>query len=137
MLRSPQPPEVESIVNLLVNEIVEIKKDFILVLDDFHLINNTEILNLLVYLLDHAPSTIHVAILTRSDPSLAIARLRSQHQLLEFRSSDLCFSTNDIHVLFNKKLKIKLSAEDASSLETKTEGLDCRIAINGAVNVWP
>lgn len=122
LLRSPQPPEVESIVDLLVNEIVDIKKDFILVLDDFHLINNTEIFNLLVYLLDHVPSTIHVAILTRSDPSLAIARLRSQHQLLEFRSSDLCFSTNDIHVLFNKKLKIKLSAEDASSLETKTEG---------------
>ncbi len=42
--------------------------------------------------------------------------------MIEFRSSDLSFSVNDISVLFNKKFKIKLSDEDVYSLETKTEG---------------
>jgi len=42
--------------------------------------------------------------------------------LIEIRSSDLSFSVNDISILFNKKLKLKLSIEDAYSLEIKTEG---------------
>jgi len=122
LLKSHRPFEAESIINLLINEIIEIEIDFLLVFDDFHLINNSEVYNLMVYLLDHAPENIHVVILTRSDPALPVARLRSQNQLTEFRSSDLCFSTNDIFVLFNKRLKIKLSTDDAKSLETKTEG---------------
>ncbi|MBK7710083.1 MAG: hypothetical protein IPJ37_03280 [Bacteroidales bacterium] len=53
---------------------------------------------------------------------MSVSRLRSQHQLVELRSSDLSFSANDISILFNKKLKLGLSPDDVFSLETKTEG---------------
>ena len=122
LLKSPSKPTNESITSLLINDMLKISQDFLLVLDDFHLIDTSEISQLVTYLLEHIPDNIHIAIITRSDPALSIARLRSQHQLVEFRSSDLFFSTNDIFVLFNKKLKIKISADDANSLETKTEG---------------
>lgn len=122
LLKSPNQPSSESIINLLINDIISINKDFLLVLDDFHLINNNEIYKLVSYLLEYIPDNFHVVILSRSDPNLPIAKLRSQHQLIELRSSDLSFSANDISVLFNKKLKIKLSVEDIYSLETKTEG---------------
>ncbi len=122
LLKSPNKPINESITNLLINDILKIDQEFLLVLDDFHLIDSQEISQLVTYLLEHIPDNIHIVIITRSDPALPIARIRSQHQLIEFRSSDLCFSTNDIFILFNRILKIKLSAEDASSLETKTEG---------------
>jgi LuxR family maltose regulon positive regulatory protein len=93
-----------------------------LVLDDFHLIKSKEVINLISYLLDHIPGNIHLVILTRSDPALSLSKLRSQHQLVDLRSSDLSFSANDISILFNKKLKLGLSIEDVISLETKTEG---------------
>jgi LuxR family maltose regulon positive regulatory protein len=122
LMHSPNKPTYYSISNLLINDILLIKQDFLLVLDDFHLITNNEIIELLSYFIEHIPNNIHIAILTRSDPSLPIARLRSQHHVLEMRSEDLSFSANDISALFNKKLKMELSAEDIYSLEKKTEG---------------
>jgi LuxR family maltose regulon positive regulatory protein len=60
--------------------------------------------------------------MTRSDPAISVSRLRSQHQLVELRTSDLSFSANDISILFNKNLKLGLTIEDIYSLESKTEG---------------
>jgi LuxR family maltose regulon positive regulatory protein len=122
LLNSPNKPSVESIASLLINEILNINQNFLLVLDDFHLIKSKEVINLISYLLDHIPGNIHLVILTRSDPALSLSKLRSQHQLVDLRSSDLSFSANDISILFNKKLKLGLSIEDVISLETKTEG---------------
>jgi LuxR family maltose regulon positive regulatory protein len=122
LLNSPTSPSFESIASLLINELLNINHNFLLVLDDFHLIKSNEILKLVPYLLEHIPGNIHIAILTRSDPVLSLSRLRSQHQLVELRSSDLSFSANDISILFNKKLRLGLSIEDVYSLETKTEG---------------
>ena len=122
LLNSPNRPSAESIASLLINEILKIDQNFVLVLDDFHLINSAEILKLVAYFLDHIPGNIHIVILTRSDPALPLSRLRGQHQLVELRSSDLSFSANDISILFNKKLKLGLSIDDVYSLESKTEG---------------
>ena len=122
LLNSPNKPSSESIINLLINEILTISQNFILVLDDFHVIESNEVLKIATYLLDHIPANIHLVILTRSDPTFSISRLRSQQQLVELRSSDLSFSANDISVLFNKKLKLGLSIDDVYSLESKTEG---------------
>jgi LuxR family maltose regulon positive regulatory protein len=122
LLNSPNSPSVESITGLLINEILNIKQNFLLVLDDFHLIKSNEVLKLVTYLIEYIPGNIHIVILTRSDPAIAVSRLRSQNQLVELRSSDLSFSANDISVLFNKKLKLGLSIDDVYSLETKTEG---------------
>jgi LuxR family transcriptional regulator, maltose regulon positive regulatory protein len=122
LLNSPNKPSVESIAVMLINEIISIKQNFLLVLDDFHLIRSSEVLKLVSYLLEHIPGNIHLVILTRSDPALSVSRLRSQNQLVELRSSDLSFSANDISVLFNKKLRLGLSVDDVYSLESKTEG---------------
>ncbi|NOU47156.1 MAG: hypothetical protein HOO86_08855 [Bacteroidales bacterium] len=122
LLHSPNKPSVESIVSLLINEILNINQNIFLVLDDFHLIKSIEVLKLVTYLLEHIPGNIHIVILTRSDPAIAVSRLRSQNQLVEIRSSDLSFSANEISVLFNKKLKLGLSLDDVYSLKTKTEG---------------
>ncbi|MGB8489932.1 MAG: LuxR C-terminal-related transcriptional regulator [Bacteroidales bacterium] len=122
LLNSPGKPSFELIAGLLINEILGINQNFLLVLDDFHLIRSSEVLKLVSYLLEHIPGNIHIVILTRSDPALSVSRLRSQHQLVELRSSDLSFSANDISVLFNKKLKLGLSLDDVYALETKTEG---------------
>ena len=98
LLNSPNKPSVESIACLLINEILNINQNFLLVLDDFHLIKSNEVLKLVTYLLEHIPGNIHIVILTRSDPALPLSRLRSQHQLVELRSSDLSFSANDISI---------------------------------------
>ena len=122
LLTSPNSPSVESIASLLINEVLNIDQNILLVLDDFQLITSSEVLKLVAYFLEHIPGNIHIAILTRSDPALSVSKLRSQHQLVELRSSALCFSANDISILFNKRMKLGLSVDDVYNIETKTEG---------------
>ncbi|WPR70375.1 LuxR C-terminal-related transcriptional regulator [Flavobacterium sp. NG2] len=122
LLNSPDKPNYKSITNLLLNDMLQISQNILLVLDDFHSTDSSEITKIIADLLECIPNNIHIVISTRSDPALLLARLRSQQQLVELRSSDLGFSANDIYVLFNKKLRIGISRDDANSLETKTEG---------------
>lgn len=122
LLKSPQNINYENIVELLINDILKINNDLFLVLDDFHLIETKEIFNIISFILEHIPEKFHIVISTRSDPSFPLARLRSQNELVELRSSDLNFSINDINTLFNKNLKLDLSIDDVYLLESKTEG---------------
>ena len=122
LLNSPNSSSVESISSLLINEFLSFSENFLLVLDDFHVINNNEVNKLLIHFLEHIPVNIHLVILTRSDPALSVSRLRSQNQIVELRATDLGFSAADISVLFNKKLRMGLSEGDVISLEAKTEG---------------
>ena len=122
LLNAPVKSNIESIVGLLINDTIKIEDDFILVLDDFHLINSIEIFEIVKFLMEHMPRQMHIVISTRSDPQLHIARLRSQNELIEIRLADLSFKANDISVFFNKKLKLGLSIDDVYSLESKTEG---------------
>lgn len=122
LLHSPKQVGLEPVAGLLINEILSFPTHLLLVLDDFHLIHSREVLNLLAYFIEHLPENFHLAILTRADPILPLAKLRSQQQLVELRLADLSFSDSEIDFLFNRKLKLRLSAVDIQSLANKTEG---------------
>jgi len=122
LIQSPNKTGLQSLIRLLINEVLAFGKHFILTLDDFHLITNREVLDLFSYFLEHLPDNIHLVLLTRVDPLLPLARLRSQRQLVELRSADLSFSADQIQFLFNRKLKLKLNQTDLQSLVFKTEG---------------
>jgi len=122
LIQSSHRPGVKSITQLLSSELQTVKTEFILVLDDYHLISSKEINDIISFLLDFLPEHIHIVISTRSDPSIPLARLRSQDLLNEVRVSDLGFSEKEIHELLNRKLKLGLSNLDISSLGKKTEG---------------
>ena len=61
----------------------------ILFLDDFHLIEDVGVREAVVFLLDHLPPTMHVALSSRSDPLLPLARMRASGDLTEVRAADL------------------------------------------------
>jgi LuxR family maltose regulon positive regulatory protein len=82
---------VDLLLPELVNEIVDAPTT-VLVLDDYHLIVNADIHEQLTFLLDHLPPSLRVALTSRVDPPLPIARLRAQGELTEVRAADLRFS---------------------------------------------
>jgi len=77
----------------LINDLVAIPAPFVLVLDDYHLIEARPIHEALTFLLDHQPPHMHLILATRADPPLPLARLRARGQLAELRQADLCFTT--------------------------------------------
>jgi len=122
LLQSPQQPDAVSVLSLVLNDVLNLGEDIILILDDFHLIQSREIIEIMKFLIDHLPPNLHLVVISRSDPPLPISRLRSQNELVELRSADLSFTVNDLHTFLNKKLKLDLSLEDIKLLEQKTEG---------------
>jgi LuxR family maltose regulon positive regulatory protein len=122
LLQSPQRIDIESVITTLINDIVLIPEDFILVLDDYHMIDSKQIHDMITFLIDHLPQRMHLIIATRSDPPLPLARLRSQNQIKDLRVKDLSFKSDEITTLFNVKLNLKLSDEDIKLLEMRTEG---------------
>src|SRR3990172_3294997 len=70
ILQSPQPPPTESILTNLLNDITTISDSFILVLDDYHVIDSQPVDEALTFLLEHLPPLMHLVIATREDPPL-------------------------------------------------------------------
>ena len=121
-LQSPQPPPTESILTALLNEITAVPDNFILVLDDYHVIDTQPVGKALAFLLKHLPPQMHLVIATREDPDLSLARLRVRDQLTELRVADLRFTPSEAAGFLNQVMDLNLSAEDIAALETRTEG---------------
>jgi LuxR family transcriptional regulator, maltose regulon positive regulatory protein len=128
VLQSPQPPPTEAILTLLLNEISTIPGNFVLVLDDYHVIDakpvdaSTSVDDALAFLLEHLPPQMHLVIATREDPPLPLARLRARRQLSELRAADLRFTPAEAAAFLNQVMGLNLSAENITALETRTEG---------------
>jgi LuxR family maltose regulon positive regulatory protein len=121
-LQSPQPPSTESILTALLNEIAALPDHFVLVLDDYHVIDTKPVENALTFLLEHLPPQIHLVIATREDPPLLLARYRARGQLTELRAADLRFTPTEATEFLNQVMGLALSTEDIAALETRTEG---------------
>jgi LuxR family transcriptional regulator, maltose regulon positive regulatory protein len=121
-LRSPQPPPTESILTVLLNEIATVPDDFVLVLDDYHVVDAQPVDDALAFLIEHLPPQVHLVIATREDPHLPLARLRARGQLTELRAADLRFTPSEAAEFLNQVMGLNLSAEEIAALETRTEG---------------
>lgn len=122
VLESPQPPAAESILTALLNEIATIPDKFILVLDDYHVVDAKPVDDALTFLLEHLPPQLHLVIVSREDPQLPLSRLRARDQLTELRIADLRFSPSETSGFLNQMMDLNLSAEDVTALEIRTEG---------------
>ncbi len=122
VLQSTQPPPIETMLTVLLNEISTISDNFVLVLDDYHMIDATPVDHALTFLLEHLPPQMHLVITTRDDPQLPVARLRASGQLTELRAADLRFSFPEVVQFLNHVMRLDLSAEEVAALESRTEG---------------
>ena len=103
MLQGIQPPPYEALLSLVINDIDQNPAPCVLVLDDFHVIEAQPILEMLVFLLDHMPPPMHLALLSRTDPPLPLSRLRVRNQLLDIRLDQLRFTPDEIAALSERR----------------------------------
>ena len=133
-LQSPHPPQTETILTALLNEISaylngpstrpvgQSGQPLVLVLDDYHVVDARPVDQALTFLIEHLPSQMHLVITTREDPVLPIPRLRARGQLIELRAADLRFTPLEAAEFLNDVMELDLSAEDVATLEARTEG---------------
>jgi LuxR family maltose regulon positive regulatory protein len=92
ILQTPQSSPTEAVLTILLHEITTISNNFILVLEDYHVIDSKAVNDAITFLLERLPPPMHLVITTCEDPSLPLTRLRVRNQLTELRAADLCFA---------------------------------------------
>ena len=122
LLNTAQQPVWETVLTLLINDLAQRSDKSVLVLEDYHLITAPQLHELMVFLIDYLPATIHLIITTRTDPPLPLARLRARPDLTELRIDDLRFSLAETHLFFQQTLAYPLPPELIQRLEMRTEG---------------
>jgi len=89
MLQAPHTPILEEVLTIFINVLSQMSNSYVLILDDFYLVNDPVVHTSLNYLIEHQPPQLHLIISTRIDPPLNLPRLRARWQLLEVRADQL------------------------------------------------
>ncbi len=90
LLGPPAPTSFQGLVTALINDLAG--EEALLVLDDYHVISAQQVHESLSFLVEHRPAGICVVLASRSDPPLALARLRARGLLSEMRAAELRFT---------------------------------------------
>jgi LuxR family maltose regulon positive regulatory protein len=93
----------------------------VLVLDDVHLLRNSECRAALSVLADHVPGGSRLALAGRAEPPLRIARLRAEGKILEIGPGDLSLTRAEAASLL-RDAGVALGEDEVAELHRRTEG---------------
>ncbi len=99
-----------------------LKKNCVLVLDDYHAITSADINDGLSFLIQHLPETLHLVILSRNEPSYPLGILRARDELLDINIADLRFAESETQAFLYEVLSVKIPQAMISRLQERTEG---------------
>jgi ATP/maltotriose-dependent transcriptional regulator MalT/DNA-binding SARP family transcriptional activator len=111
-------------VDVLINEVLErVEQQLIVVLDDYHhLGQETPVHAILDRMLAYLPDVLHIVMISREMPPLALARLRSQSPSSVIDRSDLLFTDEETRELFRQVFDVDLTAQQLAEYRERTHG---------------
>ncbi|MGY1663801.1 LuxR C-terminal-related transcriptional regulator [Geodermatophilus sp. SYSU D00705] len=112
---------VRDVLPVLVNGLAS-TADLVLVLDDYHVVGSRPVHRSVAALLDHAPGSLHLIVMSRTDPPLSLSRLRVAGDLVEIRAEQLRFTAEEAARMLDRAAVPDLSADDVQRLVARTEG---------------
>lgn len=122
LLNGPELPPLSILGGILTNALHQIKQAFILTLDDYHVIKNRVIHDLLIEIFKHPPHSMHLVLASRIDPPLPLASMRAKGEMTEIRVQDLRFSLEETAEFLQKMMDRKLDDRVVALMSEKTEG---------------
>jgi LuxR family transcriptional regulator, maltose regulon positive regulatory protein len=131
LLRAPGVDLVSEMLPVLIGELEAVGRPLVLALDDYHQVEGDAVHAGMRRLLDYLPNQVCVAIATRTEPPLGVARLRARGQLVEVDADELRFSRTEARVLLNEFLGLELADEDVAALHERAEGWPAAVYLAG------
>ena len=122
LLQAVSLPPLELLAIILSNDLDQISNDFLLVLDDYHLLDNPQIDTLLSQLLLHPPQAMHLAVATRTEPDWPLATLRARGRAMELRYGDLQFTEAESADFIRRALGDAFDQDLVAVLHEESEG---------------
>jgi LuxR family transcriptional regulator, maltose regulon positive regulatory protein len=123
LLKTTGAADTQVILETIFDLITSIDEKVYIVLDDFHLIENQEVIHGIEFLMKHLPDKKTFMFLSRVDPQISVSKLRLNQKLLELRESDLRFNRDEIVELLRPLISSEYQLHKfAEILLEKTEG---------------
>lgn len=122
LIRVASAVDIDHTVVLLLNLLNRRSEPFVLVIDDYQVIDNQAIHRAMDYLIANAPPAMRLIIASRTEPPLALARLRVRNQLVEIRTADLRFTPDEVRALLREVAGIDAGSAEAGLLTSRTDG---------------
>jgi LuxR family transcriptional regulator, maltose regulon positive regulatory protein len=122
---------VEAVLTSLVNDLDQVDGATVVAFDDYHVIDEAAVHDAVAFLLEHLPPRAGIAMATRADPPLPLARLRARAELVELRASDLRFTTAEADVFLNRVMGLGISTDQVAALDARTEGWAAGLQLAG------
>ena len=124
LLGPPAPRSFEGLVTALINQLAAQpgRDEVLLVLDDYHLIDDGPVHESVAFLLENLPPGLLLVLSGRADPPLPLARLRARGQLAELRTAELRFTTEEAAALLGAAAGPALPDPAVVALTARTEG---------------
>ena len=120
-LASPVSSVPGSVVPRLGSAFSSMTSPVVLVLDDVHVLHNSECRAALSVLSDHVPGGSRLALAGRAQPPLRIARLRAEGKIIEIGPGDLSLTCDEASSLL-RNADLALAEEEVAELHRRTEG---------------
>ena len=120
-LASPASSVPGSVVPRLGNAFASMTVPVVLILDDVHLLRNTECRAALSVLADHVPAGSRLVLAGRDEPPLRIARLRAEGRILEIGPADLALTREEAGSLL-RAAQVIVGEDDVTELNRRAEG---------------
>ena len=129
----------EEVIGALITEIQDHSAEaFLIILDDYYAVADSEPVNLLIdALLFRLPQRVHLIISSRSLPAkLALTRLAVRQELATLRAGDLQFTAEEIQTLVRQNFQVELAMPQAAELVERSEGWIAGIMLT-TPTLWP
>jgi len=112
---------IAGVLPRLLEAMADLQEDLVIVLDDFHVLQDVACHTQVEFLVEHLPARAHLVILTRADPGLRVAWLRAVGRLAEIRAADLAFTAEETSSLLAVE-HVQVSSDSVRDLVQRTEG---------------
>jgi LuxR family maltose regulon positive regulatory protein len=118
----------DALVPVLVNALTTSADPLVVVIDDFHVIDNPDVHTGVERLVELCPEHVRLVIATRIDPPFRLGRLRVRGQLTEIRAADLRFDADETSDLLAALVLDRAMVEE---LCERTEGWVAGLVLAG------
>ncbi|MBZ0211340.1 MAG: LuxR C-terminal-related transcriptional regulator [Hyphomicrobium sp.] len=111
-----------NVISSLLNAVAETDCETYLFLDDFHVVSDARCHELMKMLVRYAPSTLHLVLISRTEPRFSLSRLRLEDELVEIDVPLLKFKPQEICDFLGDALCHRLGKAGIAKLHATTEG---------------
>jgi LuxR family maltose regulon positive regulatory protein len=117
-----EPLAQEALLVTLLNDLMRHDCRGLLVLEDYHAITTAQLHEGVSFFVEHLPASMHVVILSRSDPPLPLVRLRARGETCELFVPDLYFAPDEVEEFFRQTLGMALPPAILAQIDGRVEG---------------